>query len=147
MVQQPVLIRPNKWFNNQSGFDQTNGSQLFQQNNHSLVFTKCLLMSIVSSTVGPSCTYGNWIYNYPCKKCPLPLKLWVEFRSWRCVLDTKFCDKVCQWLHTGRWFSPVSSTNKIDNHEITTIRVVNSVSINIGHTNGSTDTCYAARQK
>jgi hypothetical protein len=34
------------------------------------------------------------------------------------------CDKVCQWLATGRWFSPgttVSSTNKIDRHDITEI--------------------------
>jgi hypothetical protein len=27
-------------------------------------------------------------------------------RSWRGVLDTTLCDKVCQWLATGRWFSP-----------------------------------------
>jgi hypothetical protein len=25
-------------------------------------------------------------------------------------------DKVCQWLATGRWFSPVSYTNKTDRH-------------------------------
>ena len=25
------------------------------------------------------------------------------------VLDATLCDKVCQWLATGRWFSPVSS--------------------------------------
>ena len=33
-------------------------------------------------------------------------------------------DKVCQWLATGRWFSPgpqVSSTNKTDHHNITEI--------------------------
>jgi len=38
-----------------------------------------------------------------------------EPRSWRGVLDTVLCDNVCQWLATGRWFSPgtlVSSTNK-----------------------------------
>ena len=32
------------------------------------------------------------------------------------------CDKVCQWLATGWWFSPctpVSSTNKTDRHDIT----------------------------
>jgi len=37
---------------------------------------------------------------------------------------TTLCDKVCQWLATGRWFSPghpVSSTNKTDHHEITEI--------------------------
>ena len=40
-----------------------------------------------------------------------------EPRSWRGALDTKLCDKVCQWLATGWWFSPgtlVSSTNKTD---------------------------------
>jgi hypothetical protein len=34
------------------------------------------------------------------------------------------CDKVCQRLATGRWFSPgtpVSSTNKIDSHYISEI--------------------------
>ena len=38
--------------------------------------------------------------------------------------DTTLCDKVCQWLATGRWFSPgirVSSTNKTDRHDITEI--------------------------
>ena len=37
-------------------------------------------------------------------------------------LDTTLCDKVCQSLATGRWFSPghpVSSTNKSDHHDIT----------------------------
>ena len=35
------------------------------------------------------------------------------------VLDTSLYDKVCQWLATGQWFSPVSSTNKTDCHDIT----------------------------
>jgi hypothetical protein len=38
--------------------------------------------------------------------------------------DTTLCDKVYQWLATGRWFSPgslVSSTNKTDRHDITEI--------------------------
>ena len=41
----------------------------------------------------------------------------------RCI-DTTLCDKVCQLLGTGRWFSPstpVSSTNKTDQHCITEI--------------------------
>ena len=45
-------------------------------------------------------------------------------RTWRGVLDTTLCDKVCQWLPAGRWFSsciPVSSTNKTDRHEINEI--------------------------
>ena len=38
-----------------------------------------------------------------------------ESRSCRGVFDTTLCDKVCQCLATGWWFSlgtPVSSTNK-----------------------------------
>jgi hypothetical protein len=44
--------------------------------------------------------------------------------SWQGVLDTTLCDKVCQWLATGRWFSPgtlVSFINEIYHHEITEI--------------------------
>ena len=48
-----------------------------------------------------------------------------EFSSLQDVLnDTTLCDKVCQWLVTGWWFSPgtpVSSTNKNDCHGITVI--------------------------
>jgi hypothetical protein len=58
--------------------------------------------------------YGSWIYNYLCNQCLSPLMLWVRISiRARC---TTLCDKVCQWLATGRWFSlgpPVSSTNKI----------------------------------
>jgi hypothetical protein len=39
----------------------------------------------------------------------------------RCTI---LCDKVCQHLATGLWFSPgsqVSSTNKTDRHDITDI--------------------------
>ena len=39
--------------------------------------------------------YFNWVYLY-------------------------FCI-VCQWLATGQWFSPVSSTNKTDRHDIAEI--------------------------
>ena len=41
----------------------------------------------------------------------------------RCT-HTTLCDKVCQWLAAGLWFSPgtpVSSTNKTDRHNITEI--------------------------
>jgi hypothetical protein len=44
--------------------------------------------------------------------------------SWQGVLDTTLCDKVCQWLAAGWWFSPgtaVSFTNKTDRHDITEI--------------------------
>ena len=67
-------------------------------------------------------SYGSWIYNCRCNQCPSPLMLRVRISiRARC---TTLCDKVCQWLVTGRWFSPdtpVSSTNKTDRHDITEI--------------------------
>jgi len=42
----------------------------------------------------------------------------------RGVLDTTLCDKVCQWLVAGGWFSPgtpVSCTNKTNHHDIAEI--------------------------
>jgi hypothetical protein len=67
-------------------------------------------------------SYGSWIYNYLCNQCRSQLMLWVwiSIRA-RC---TTLCDKVCQWLVTGRWFSPgtlMSFTNKTDRHNITEI--------------------------
>ena len=69
-----------------------------------------------------SWSYGSWIYNYLCNQCLSPLKF--EPCSWWGVLDKTLCDKVCQWLTTGQWFSPgflLSSTNKTDCHDITEI--------------------------
>ena len=46
------------------------------------------------------------------------------YHHWCCEFDTTSCDKVCQWLATGQWFSPgppISSTNKTDCHDITEI--------------------------
>ena len=63
--------------------------------------------------------YCSWIYNYLCNQCLSPLMLWVWISiKARC---TTLCDKVCQWLATGRFFSPVSFTNKTDCHDITDI--------------------------
>ena len=64
------------------------------------------------------------IYKYLCNQCQSPLMLWVWIPYRQGVLDTTLCDKVCQWLATGLWFSagtPVSSTNKTDCHNITEI--------------------------
>jgi hypothetical protein len=63
-------------------------------------------------------------YNYLCNQYLKPLKLWVLIPLRRGVLDTTLCDKICQWLAAGWWFSmgtPVSSTNKTDRHDITEI--------------------------
>jgi hypothetical protein len=59
---------------------------------------------------------------YGSNHCLSSLMLWVRIliRA-RC---TTLCDKVCQWIATGRWFSPeppVSSTNKTDRHDIAEI--------------------------
>ena len=71
--------------------------------------------------MGPSWqwSYGSWICNYLNNQCLSPLMLWVRI-SIRARCTTLY-DKVCRWLATGRCFfpgSPVSSTNKIDRHDI-----------------------------
>ena len=43
------------------------------------------------------------------------------------TIDTTLCDRVCQWLATGRWFSSgtaVSSSNKTDCHNIAEILLI-----------------------
>ena len=75
---------------------------------------------------GPSWlwSYGCWIYNYLCKWCISPLMLWVWIPLKLGVLDTTWCDKVCQCLGAGWLYSPgtrVSSTSKIDRHDIAEI--------------------------
>jgi len=59
-------------------------------------------------TKGPSWSwsYGSYIYNYLCNQFLSPLKLWVRTPLSRGVLDTTLCNKACQLLATGRWFSP-----------------------------------------
>ena len=59
---------------------------------------------------------GSDLYNYLCNQCLSPLMLWVRILLRGDLLD-KTCDKVCQRVATGQWFSrgtPVSSTNKTD---------------------------------
>ena len=75
---------------------------------------------VVTSEYG-SCIY---IYNYLYNQCHSPLKLWVRIPFMARCTRTTLYDKVCQWLGTGLWFSagiPVSSSNKIDRHDITQI--------------------------
>ena len=76
--------------------------------------------------LGPSWpwTCGSWIYNYLYIQCLSPLTLWVRTPLRRGVFNTTLCDKVCQWLAAGQWFSPGtpgSSTNKTDRHDIAEI--------------------------
>jgi hypothetical protein len=65
---------------------------------------------------------GSWINKYLFNQCLSPLKF--ESCSGEVYFDTTLCDKVCQWLATGRLFSlgsPVSCTNKTDRRVITEI--------------------------
>ena len=61
-------------------------------------------------------------------------------KSWSVITKKQFfshfpfslCDKVCQWLASGRWFTPgtpLSSTNKTGRHDITEILLT--VALNI----------------
>ena len=65
------------------------------------------------------------------------MMLWVRISTR--ARYTTLCDKVCQWLATGWWFSPgslVSSTNKTDCHDITEILL--KVTLNTYQTNKQT---------
>ena len=79
--------------------------------------------------VGFTTTYAIGVYHH--WSCEF------EPRSWRGVLYTTLCDKVCQWLATARWFSPgtpVSSTNKSDRHNINKIllkAVLNTINLTL----------------
>ena len=78
----------------------------------------------------------NWIYN--CNQYPSPLTLWVRIPIRWGVLDTTFCNKVCQWLVTGPRFFQVSSTNKTDHHDITEILLkvaLNTMTLTLHHVN------------
>ena len=83
-----------------------------------------VMYDLLITLLGPlwSWSYDSWIYNYLCNQWLSPLMLWVRISiRARC---TTLCNKVCQWLLTGRWFSsgpPVSSNNKSDHHDITEI--------------------------
>ena len=63
---------------------------------------------IIKSWAGASWSWsnGSWIYNYLCNHFLSPLKLWIRTRPCRGVFDTTLCDKVCERLATGRWFTP-----------------------------------------
>ena len=86
-------------------------------------------------------SYGSWIYNYICDQYLSPLMLWVgiSIRA-RC---TTLCDKVCQWLAIGQWFSPgppASTTNKTDRHDIT--KILLKVALNTIKQTNKEDTIY-----
>jgi hypothetical protein len=81
-----------------------------------------LILIIVPSW---SWSYGSWIYNYLCNQYLSPLKLWSSSNPVNGEVYSKqhYMIKFVNDLRhvTGRWFSPVSSTNKTDRHDITEI--------------------------
>ena len=73
----------------------------------------CNNHSLTSLVVGFTTTYAISTYHHYC--CEF------ESRSCRGVLDITSCDKVYQWLATGRCFSPVPHTYEIECRNITEI--------------------------
>jgi hypothetical protein len=66
--------------------------------------------------VGVTTTYASSAYRH--------LICEFEPHTWRGVLETTLCDKLCQWLAADWWHSPgtpISSTNKTDCYDITEI--------------------------
>ena len=61
------------------------------------------------------------------------------------------CDKVCQWLATGQWFSPGTpffSTNKTDCHDRTEILLkvaLNTINLNLTYNKDSWKACSVSR--
>ena len=83
-----------------------------------------------------SWSYGTWIDNHLCNQCRSPLTLWVWIPLTRGVLDTTFCDKVCQWLATDRWFfsgtlvpPPITESDCHDITEILLKVVLNTINL------------------
>jgi hypothetical protein len=68
--------------------------------------TPICLLCFVNFFLYISITIFCWCF--VCNQCLSPLMLWV-----RGVLDTtlSLCDKVCQWLATGLWFSSGTQYN------------------------------------
>jgi hypothetical protein len=88
------------------------------------------LILINDSLVVEKSWYGSWIYDYLCNQCPSPVTFRVRIPPRRGVVDTTLCDQVCQWLVTGRLFSPgtlVFSTNRTDRHDIAEILALNTI--------------------
>ena len=83
--------------------------------------------------------YTNTVSRKPNVGYTLLSTLGFESHSWRGVLDITLCDKVCQWLAAGGWFSPgtpVSATNKTDRHDITELLLkvaLNTITITSNH--------------
>jgi hypothetical protein len=101
--------------------------------NNALYFTDdldCVFILSVNRTLHFFVWFRSFIFSWSlsllnCHSLS-PLSFWGRIPLRRGVLDTTFCNKVCQWIVTGWWFfpatsTPVSSTNKTDRHAIAEI--------------------------
>ena len=104
--------------------------------NWTLLIKRLLMNTILVTHTKVQSGYITWnnggsrdhiVVGLPVQSVPITISTYhhssceFEPRSWRGVLYTTLCDKVCQWPATGQWFSPgtpVSSTNKTDRHNI-----------------------------
>jgi hypothetical protein len=79
-------------------------------------FSISILISVLNSLISIIWVQANCHHHEAnmLKLSPLMLRVRISIRA-KC---TTLCDKVCQWLATGRWFSPVSSINKADHHNV-----------------------------
>ena len=112
-------LQHDKWCN----LLKVNNACVLFRSNLELIIQYCTML-LLSFLVGPSWSYGSWIYNYLCNQCLSPLMLLVRISNRARCTRLHVFDKVYQLLATGRWFSPgppVSSTNKTDRHDITEI--------------------------
>ena len=110
----------------------------FSENNWSKGRFNGVICDISAYAVNVSFCRSTWI-RYQEYLSPLMLWFRISIRA-RC---TTLCDKVCQWLATGRWFSPgppVYSTNKTDRHDIAEI-LLKVVLNTINQTNKQTNLC------
>jgi hypothetical protein len=81
-----------------------------------VIFSPLFNIHISWSNINDFMTF-NWILRHLVYHTQI--KLWV-WTLWG-VLDTTLCNKVCQWIVAGQWFSPktpLSSTNKTGPHHI-----------------------------
>ena len=100
--------------NQHADLDFYNGNSPKQQSNSRHVASLGHIIGVVVAVIVFTTTFAISAYHHRL--------LWVRI-SIR-ARHTTLCDKVCQWLATGQWFSPgppVSSTNKTDRHDITEI--------------------------
>jgi hypothetical protein len=92
-------------------------SNYFQFSYTKLLSFERNLIQIITSTVYSS--NGPWERSAWSGMCELKFKhfLWI-LQVHKRVINESY---KCQWLATGRWFSPVSSTNKTNRHVIAEI--------------------------